>query len=63
MFDHVVVFNKRPCTITCKAFCGYYHRTRTHLALQEDSPEPRSVQPPEAGAIISIALGGNLVDS
>jgi hypothetical protein len=36
-----------------------YHRSRTHLGLQKDTPETRPVQPSEAGRIISIpALGG-----
>jgi hypothetical protein len=58
--DHVIVFNERSLYHNLQAFCGYYHRTQTHLALQKDSPEPRSVQPPEAGPIISIPEVGGL---
>src|SRR5678815_955625 len=50
--DHVIVFNERSLYRHLQAFCDYYHRTRTHLALQKDSPEPRIVQPPEAGRIM-----------
>jgi len=28
----------------------YYHRARTHFALDKDAPEPRSVQPPHRGS-------------
>ena len=58
--DHVIVFNERSLYNHLQAFCGYDHRTRTHLALQKDSPEPRSVQPLETGPIISIPEVGGL---
>jgi transposase InsO family protein len=58
--DHVIVFNERSLYHHLQGFCAYYHRTRTHLALQKDSPEPRSVQPPETGPIISIPQVGGL---
>jgi hypothetical protein len=43
-------------------FCGVwlYHRTRTHLALSKDAPEPRAKQPPDLGAVIEIAEVGGL---
>lgn len=58
--DHAIVFNERTLSHHLKAFCDYYHRSRTHLSLQKDSPEPRDVQPPELGRIISIAEVGGL---
>ena len=58
--DHVIVFNERNLYHHLQAFCAYYHRTRTLLALQKDSPEPRNVQPPETGPIISIPEVGGL---
>ncbi len=58
--DHLIVFNEASLYRHLQAFCSYYHRTRTHLALQKDSPEPRAVQTPEAGAIISIPEVGGL---
>jgi hypothetical protein len=38
----------------------YYHRSRTHLGLQKDTPEARSIQPAEAGRIIAIPEVGGL---
>jgi putative transposase len=38
----------------------YCNRTRTHLALGQDPPEPRSVQGPEVGTIIAVAEVGGL---
>ena len=57
--DHVIVFNERRLHRHLEAFTTYYHRSRTHLSLQKDTPESRQVQTPEAGRIISIPeLGG-----
>jgi transposase InsO family protein len=58
--DHVIVFNERSLCHHQRAFCDYYHRSRTHLALAKDNPEPRDIHPPEAGRIISIPQIGGL---
>jgi transposase InsO family protein len=58
--DHLIVFNEASLCRHLQAFIGYYHRTRTHLALEKDAPDPRSVQPPDAGGIISIPEVGGL---
>jgi putative transposase len=57
---YVIVLNERSLCHHMQASCDYYHRSRTHLALQKDSPEPRAIQPPEAGRIISIPQVGGL---
>ena len=57
--DHMIVLNERSLKQHLLAYCAYYHRTRTHLSLAKNCPEPREVQPPEAGPIVSIQeLGG-----
>ena len=38
--DHLIVFNERSLVRHLQAYVDYYHRTRTHLALQKDRPEP-----------------------
>ncbi len=58
--DHMIVFNERCLYRHLKSFVDYYHRSRTHLALEKDSPEPRQIQPPAAGRIIAIPLMGGL---
>ena len=58
--DHVIVLNETSLYRHLQAFSAYYHRTRTHLALRKDSPEPRAVQTPEAGRVISIPEVGGL---
>ncbi len=58
--DHMIVFNERCLYRHLKSFVDYYHRSRTHLALEKDSPEPRTIQPPASGRIIAIPLMGGL---
>lgn len=43
-----------------KSYLDYYHRSRTHLALSKDAPEPRSVQPPGIGEIVELPQVGGL---
>ena len=45
--DHMIVFNERSLHRHLQKFLNYYHRSRTHLALEKDSPEPRPIQPPK----------------
>jgi putative transposase len=58
--DHLIVFNEHGLKRHFQAYFAYYHRTRTHLALQKDCPEPRAVQPPDVSAIVSIPEVGGL---
>ena len=58
--DHLIVFNEASLCRHLQAFIGYYHRTRTHLALGKDAPDPRGVQLSDAGSIISIPEVGGL---
>jgi transposase InsO family protein len=58
--DHVIVFNETSLRRTLALYLGYYHQSRTHLALSKDAPDPRPVQPPELGHIIAIPQVGGL---
>ena len=58
--DHVIVFNETSLRRHLAAFSDYYHRTRTHLSLEKDTPDKRPIQPPEAGRIIAIPEVGGL---
>ena len=48
--DHVIVFQESSLRRTLHSYFEYYHRSRTHLSLAKDSPEPRAIQPPEMGS-------------
>jgi transposase InsO family protein len=52
--DHVIVFNEQSLRRHLRGFMDYYHRSRTHLGLQKDTPEARSIQAAETGRIIAI---------
>jgi transposase InsO family protein len=57
--DHVVVFSEAGLSRHLRKFVDYYHRSRTHLSWQKDTPESRPVQAPAAGRIVAIPeLGG-----
>src|ERR1035438_2626843 len=59
--DHVIVLNEASLYRHVKSFLAYYHESRTHLSLAKDTPEPRSVQPPElGGAVVAIPQVGGL---
>jgi transposase InsO family protein len=58
--DHVVVFGEAHLRRIVRSYVSYYHRARTHLALEKDAPEPRCVQPREEGRVIEISEVGGL---
>ena len=58
--DHVIVFSEASLYRHLRNFADYYHRSRTHLGLQKDTPESRPVQAPEAGRIVAIPEVGGL---
>jgi len=58
--DHVIVFNEASLCRHLKSFLEYYHQSRTHLSLEKDTPESRSVQPPESGHVVAVPQVGGL---
>jgi len=58
--DHVIVLGEGHLRRILKSYLAYYHRSRTHLGLGKDNPEPRAVQPPELGDIIEVPQVGGL---
>lgn len=58
--DHLIAFDEGSLRRILAAYFDYYHRSRTHLALGKDSPQPRAVQPPEIGPVLSVAQVGGL---
>ena len=55
--DHLIVFNETSLRRTLNLYFAYYHRSRTHLSLGKDSPEPRPIQPPAMGPVVAAAAG------
>jgi putative transposase len=52
--DHVIVFHENSLRRTLASYFDYYHRSRTHLSLGKDTPEPRPIQPPEIGSVVAM---------
>jgi putative transposase len=58
--DHVIVFDERSLRRILASYVDYYHRTRTHLSLGKDSPDPRPIQPPAIGPVVAVPQVGGL---
>jgi putative transposase len=58
--DHVIVLNERHLARLLQSYVDYYHRYRTHRALDMDAPVPRPVQPPELGRVREVPEVGGL---
>jgi putative transposase len=56
--DHVMVFSEASLREVLRAYVRYYHRSRLHLSLDKDSPDPRPVQ--SVGTIFAIPEVGGL---
>ncbi|MFT4585430.1 MAG: putative transposase [Gammaproteobacteria bacterium] len=57
--DHVIVLNERQLKRILTSYFDYYHRWRTHLSLEMDSPSSRPAQPQGSGVVVQFPeLGG-----
>ena len=55
--DHVIIFNETHLRRVLSSYFRYYHKSRTHLSLNKDCPDPRRIQPPSASKIGAFAGG------
>jgi hypothetical protein len=58
--DNVIVRNEQHLRRVLRSYFEYYHRSRCHLSLEGDAPEPRSVQAPELGEVTELPEVGGL---
>ena len=58
--DHVVILGERHAKRILSSYTDYYHRARTHLALEKDAPFSRPTQPLEAGRVVELKRVGGL---
>ena len=58
--DHVIVFHESSLRRILEKYFDYYHRSRTHLSLEKDSPLPQPIQPPEPGPVVAVPQVGGL---
>jgi transposase InsO family protein len=58
--DHLIVLGEQHLYRILKSYFAYYHRSRTHLSLGKDAPEPRPVHPPSMGKVVAPPEVGGL---
>ena len=58
--DHVLVLSERHLRRVLARYFSYYHRARTHLALDKDAPDVRPVELSDVGRIVEILEVGGL---
>ena len=51
--DHVIVLDEEGLRRVLAAYIRYYHKSRLHLSLEKDSPDPRSARA-KSGSNVSI---------
>ena len=52
--DYIVICNERHLRRVLSSYADYYQRSRTHLSLDKDCPDPRPVMPPGSGRVVAI---------
>ncbi len=58
--DHIVIFNERHLRRVLSWYFDYYQRTRTHLSLDKDCPDPRPIMPHRIGKVMATPQVGVL---
>jgi transposase InsO family protein len=58
--DHVLVLDERHLRRILTRYFAYYHRARTHLALDKDASDLRPIELPAAGHIVQLPEVGGL---
>jgi hypothetical protein len=56
----VIAVNEHQLRRVIRSYVHYYHEDRTHLGLEKDTPEERSVEPQEIGKVVAIPRVGGL---
>jgi putative transposase len=58
--DHVIILNEAHLRRVLRAYVQYYHRARTHLGLEKNTPDHRPVSRTSIGPIVAIPEVGGL---
>jgi transposase InsO family protein len=59
--NHLLVLNERYLLRILREFLTYYHEARTPMALGDNAPEPRAVEPLSRGRVRAIPYLGGLL--
>ena len=60
---HVIILSERHLKRIVKSYLEYYHPYLAHLSLGKDGPQPRPVEPPSLGEVVSIPRVGGIPSS
>lgn len=60
LLDHVIVLGRRHLMRLLTDYFVYYHEARTHQSLDENSPTPRDIEPPQRGSVVAVPYVGGL---
>ncbi len=58
--NHIIILNEAHLRRVLTTYVSYYHRTRTHLGLDKDTPSHRPVSDTSTGRIVAITEVGGL---
>jgi putative transposase len=58
--DHLIVLNERQLRRILREYFAYYNEVRPQQSLERNAPEPREIEPPAKGKIISFPQVGGL---
>ena len=58
--DHFLILSEAHLRRLLHAYAAYYNTTRPHQSLDNNSPQPRAIEPPPCGRIIAIPQVGGL---
>jgi putative transposase len=58
--DHFLILNDAHLRRLLRAYLAYYNNVRPHQSLDNNCPQPRTIEPPPRGRIIAIPQVGGL---
>jgi putative transposase len=58
--DYIIVVNEQHLRRVLRSYVDYYHSSRTHQSLDNDSPVRRAIESPEMGRVIAFPEVGGL---
>ncbi len=58
--NHMIIFSERQLRRVLRDYLAYYHQARPHMALANNAPEPRAVEPVCQGRVRAIPYLGGL---
>ena len=58
--EHFLILNEAHLRRLLRGYCSYYNTARPHQSLDNNSPQPRVVEPRPRGRIVAIPQVGGL---